>query len=130
MPTLLVLQVSPRGPESVSRELTERFAQRWLETHPDGAVVVRDLGRSDVGTLTAPWTVATFVPPAARTPEMAAVLGESDELVAELAAADEIVIGTPMYNFAVPAVLKAWIDQVVRFNVTFTLEGGLLPDRR
>ena len=129
MPTLLALQASPRGPESISRELTNLFIERWQHTHRDGRVIVRELGDGRIGHLNAVWVIATFVPPAQRTPQMQAVLAESDELTAELMVADAIVLGTPMYNFAVPANLKAWIDLVVRFNVTFTLEGGLLPDR-
>ena len=129
MSTLLALQVSPRGSQSVSRELVELFVAQWRDSNPDGYVVVRELGDCRIGYLDALWVQATFVPPAQRTAEMNDALAESDALTAELMAADEIVLGTPMYNFAVPAPLKAWIDLVVRFNVTFTLDGGLLPDR-
>lgn len=129
MSTLLVVQVSPRGEASISRTLTEEFVEAWRAAHPDGTVVVRDVGKYDIAYLDELWTVATFVPPAQRTPDMVDCLRESDALVAELVEADEVVIGTPMYNFSPPAALKAWIDQVVRFGVTFTLEGGLLTDK-
>jgi FMN-dependent NADH-azoreductase len=129
MPTLLALQASPRGSQSISGELTGVFITQWQRTHPEGQVVVRELSDGTTGYLDALWVQAVFVPPAQRTPQMNQTLAESDELTAELMAADEIVVGTPMYNFAVPATLKAWIDLIVRFGVTFTLDGGLLPDR-
>jgi FMN-dependent NADH-azoreductase len=68
--------------------------------------------------------VGASTAPEQHTPEHKKALALSDELIAELAAADEIVIGTPMYNFAVPAALKAWIDHIVRMGKTVTQENG------
>ena len=65
-----------------------------------------------------PWITGIFLEAGKHTPEMREALAISDELIAELFAADEILIGTPMYNFTVPANLKAWIDLVVRPRVT------------
>ena len=136
MPTLLEIQVSHRGPMSVSRALTDAFVGEWKRSHPDGQVITRDLARDAVSYVDSSWIQAAFVPPGQRTPEMEAALSESDELLAELVAADQVVIGTPMFNFGVPAVLKAYIDQVVRFFVSYGSAAqdrseyhGLLPDK-
>jgi FMN-dependent NADH-azoreductase len=136
MPTLLEIQVSHRGPVSVSRPLTDAFVEAWRKAHPDGRVITRDLARDGVSFVDSSWIQAAFVPAEKRTPEMVAALRESDDLLAELVAADHVVIGTPMFNFGVPAALKAYIDQIVRFFVTYGSASqvrseytGLLPDR-
>ena len=67
-----------------------------------------------------PWIAGAYTPAEQHSPEMKEALRISDELIAELKAADHIVIGTSMYNFSIPAVLKAYIDQIVRLGVTFT----------
>jgi FMN-dependent NADH-azoreductase len=136
MPTLLEIQVSHRGPISVSRTLTGAFVEAWTKAHPDGEVITRDLARNDISYVDSSWIQAAFVPAGQRTPQMAAALRESDDLLAELVAADHVVIGTPMYNFGVPAVLKAYIDQIVRYYVAYASASqvrseynGLLPDK-
>ncbi|MFF1845832.1 FMN-dependent NADH-azoreductase [Streptomyces sp. NPDC058217] len=101
MATLLHLDsaVFPQG--SASREVTATFVQTWLEQHPDGQVVYRDLAANPLPHLDA----------------AAAAAGAGDplrsELAAELAAADAVLIGAPMYNFSIPSTLKAWLDQVI-----------------
>ena len=118
MPTLLNIQSSPRGSESISRTLSGQFVAQWEKNHPGGRVVLRDLTESHLPFVTVPWIHAIFLPAEQRTPEMRLALAASDELIAELFSADHILIGTPMYNFTVPANLKAWIDQVVRPRAT------------
>ncbi|MER7807832.1 NAD(P)H-dependent oxidoreductase [Streptomyces sp900116325] len=101
MATLLHLDsaVFPQG--SASREVTATFVQTWREQHPDGQVVYRDLAANPLPHLDA----------------AAAAAGAGDplrsELAAELAAADAVLIGAPMYNFSIPSTLKAWLDQVI-----------------
>ena len=68
------------------------------------------------------WIAAAFHPAAERTAEMRAALSLSDELVDELLLADLLVLGVPMYNFGIPAQLKAYIDQIVRIGRTFAFE--------
>lgn len=102
---------------SVSRELGANLARRLAG--PDGAIAERDLARNPAGVVDAPWIAANFTDPQARTDAHKAALAGSDALVAELKAADHIVIGAPMYNFSIPAPLKAWIDQVARARETF-----------
>jgi FMN-dependent NADH-azoreductase len=118
MPTLLNIQSSPRGGNSVSRTLSQEFVAEWQRNHPDGKVVVRDLEESHLPYIGVPWISGIFLPSDKHTAEMREALKVSDELIAELFTAEEILIGTPMYNFTVPANLKAWIDLVVRPRVT------------
>lgn len=118
MATLLNIQSSPRGNNSISRTLSDDLVTAWRAKHPDGKVVVRDLAENNLPYVGVPWIAGIFQPADERTPEMRQALEISDELIAELFAADEILIGTPMYNFTVPANLKAWIDLVVRPRVT------------
>ena len=72
-----------------------------------------------------------FAPPEKHSPENTAAIKVSDDLIAELKAADQIVIGTPMYNFSIPAILKAYIDHVVRVGVTVSSNNeGLLTGKK
>ena len=130
MPGLLVVEASPRGPYSVSRRLAERFAKEWQSDH-SGEVVVRALATTDVPYISLPWIGGAFTPAEHHSPEMTKAIRVSDDLIAELMAADEIVVGTPMYNFSVPALLKSWIDHVVRAGVTFSMSyEGLVKGKK
>ena len=95
---------------------------------------VRDLAAQPVPHLTAERFAALASRPGARTLEQAAILAESDALVAELREADTIVLGLPMYNFGVPSTLKAYFDHVARAGVTFRYAAsgpeGLLKGKR
>lgn len=131
MSRLLVIETSPRGEASVSRTLTGRFVREWRAAHPNGEVVERDLTKTDLTFVTAPWLEAYFTPPERHTPQMKDALALSDELVAELLRADHIAIGTPVYNYNVPAALKAWIDHVVRKGMTLGFDGrGLVTGKK
>lgn len=118
MATLLNIQSSPRGTGSLSRILSEDFVDKWKKFHADGTVVLRDLVETQLPFVGVPWIGGVFLPPEQRSPEQQDALKISDELIAELFAADHILIGTPMYNFTVPANLKAWIDLIVRPRAT------------
>ena len=131
MSQLLVIETSPRGNQSVSRNMTRRFVQDWLAGHPGGGIVERDLTTSGLQFVSAAWLQAYFTPPDRQSAEMADALKLSDELVAELLAADHIVIATPVYNYNVPAVLKAWVDHVVRKGLTLGFDGrGLVTGKK
>src|SRR5580698_1649171 len=99
---------------SVTRQLTGRFAEAWQHEHPEGTVTERDLAATSLPHISDEWVQAIHSNPAALTSEQKQVLQISDTLVDELVQADAIVIGAPMYNFAITAPLKAWIAQVVR----------------
>jgi len=130
--SLLVINSSAAREGSVSRELVEYATDRLLQDAPEAKVVRRDLGSNpvphlDVGTLNG-------VRGTPATPEEHAARKLSDELIAELRAADTIVIGAPMYNFGVTTSLRAWFDHVLRAGETFSYsaEGprGLLGGKR
>ena len=94
-------------------------------------MVVRDLMDTDLRFVNAPWLQAYFTPAEQHSPEMREALRLSDELVAEILAADRIVIATPVYNYNVPAALKAWVDHIVRKGMTLGFDGkGLVTGKR
>ncbi|WP_397542617.1 NAD(P)H-dependent oxidoreductase [Roseovarius salis] len=128
--TLLHIDASARREGSVTRDLTARIVDRF----PRAAVIRRDLAENPVPQITEDWVTANFTPAEERTPDQHGTLAQSDTLVAELEQADTLVIGLPVYNFGLPAALKAWIDQVARAGVTFryTANGpeGLLTGKR
>ena len=131
MRRLLVVEASPRGPSSISRNLTRRFVAHWRSARPNGELVERDLMRTDLPFVTAPWLQAYFTPAERHSPEMKEALRLSDELVAEVLAADHLVISTPVYNYNVPAVLKAWVDHVIRKGLTLGMDGkGLVTGKK
>ncbi|MEL6217197.1 MAG: NAD(P)H-dependent oxidoreductase [Pseudomonadota bacterium] len=129
MTTLLRIDASMRRDGSTTRSLTDRVVEHL---NPD-AIVTRDLA-DGIGLIDEAWIGANFTPEENRTEEQKAALAASDALVAELKEADVVVIGVPVYNFGVPAALKAWVDQVARARVTFryTENGpvGLLEGKR
>ncbi|OWY36270.1 FMN-dependent NADH-azoreductase [Herbaspirillum aquaticum] len=119
MSTLLHIDSSARSGGSISRELTASFAQQWQAKNPGGKIIHRDLAANALPHLSESLLGAYFTPADARSAEQAEVIKQSDALVDELLAADTIVIGVPMYNFAPPSTLKAWIDHVFRAGRTF-----------
>jgi FMN-dependent NADH-azoreductase len=141
MKTYLQLNSSLHGANSLSSRLASQFIETLAlaDRSADGAdpspnVVVRDLANQPPPHLTAERFTAFVTAPEQRTREQAGIAAESDALVAELATADAIVIGLPMYNFGVPSTLKAYFDHVARAGVTFryTANGpeGLLRGKR
>lgn len=104
---------------SHTRRLSSRFIDRWSAARPHDALTYRDVGSTPPAPVSEAWIAAAFCPPGRRTDAQKGLLAESDRLAAELVAANLIVVGAPMYNFGVPAQLKAWIDNVVRVGVTF-----------
>jgi FMN-dependent NADH-azoreductase len=129
MTKILRIDSSARHEGSVTRDLTRRIAEEL-----GGPVTHLDLAAAPLPQIDETWVRANFTPEAERTPEQRAVLSGSDALIEQLREADAIVIGLPVYNFGVPAALKAWIDLVARAGVTFryTPDGpvGLLKGKR
>ena len=113
---LLQIDSSARA-GSVTRGLTAKFAEEWKTNHPTGEVIRRDLSTTMLPLITDDWN-ATHIEPSKLSPAQQNYLSASDLLIEEVQAADIIVIGSPMYNFAIPSLLKAWIDQVVRIGKT------------
>ncbi|RZJ11625.1 MAG: NAD(P)H dehydrogenase [Rubrivivax sp.] len=111
--------IEPHG--SWTRRLSDAFVQRWLALRPQDTRTRRDLALQPPQPMPAHWVQAAFTPQAEHDIGLQAVLAESDRMVAEVRAADVLVIGMPMYNYGMPAPLKAWADLVVRYGETFKL---------
>ncbi len=122
MTHILHLDASPRGDRSVSRTLSKEFIANWKATHPSDTVTYRDLGHHPVPLVDEPWIAAAYSAPVQHTPEQAAAIRPSNELVDEFLAADRYVFAVPMYNFSIPANFKAYIDQIVRVGRTFSVD--------
>lgn len=116
--TILHIDASARSAGSVTRGLSARILDQLKTRHGDIEIIRRDLAEG-IPFITEAFTAAINTPADQRTPGQVAALATSDALVADLQAADIVVIGTPIYNFGVPAVFKAWFDQVARVGVTF-----------
>jgi FMN-dependent NADH-azoreductase len=133
MNTLLQIRSSLYGADGASTRLADEYAAAW-RARTGGRVVVRDVVADAIPHLTAERFAAFSTPPAARTPQQRVAVAESDALIAELRAADEVVLGLPMYNFGIPSQLKAYFDHVARAGETFryTAAGavGLVGEKR
>lgn len=129
--TILKINASARSTDSASRPLVDRL----VDTLSDGQTKVIDRDLSDpLPLLTEDWLTANWTNAADRSPQQKDLLAQSNALIAELRAADTIVIGAPLYNFGVPAAFKAWVDLIARNGETFayTENGpkGLLQGKR
>ncbi|MEU6649427.1 NAD(P)H-dependent oxidoreductase [Streptomyces sp. NPDC046900] len=119
MATLLHIDSSVfPGDASASRAVADVFRKTWQEQHPDGTVIYRDLAANPVPHITADAHTAGFADPDSRTAEQAGAFAERVKLIEELEQADAVLIGAPMYNYAIPSTLKAWLDNVILFGRT------------
>ena len=114
----LVIHSSGRTEQSVSRKLTAELVAALAAKNPGLHVTHRDVaaGLPFVNDL---MIAGFYLPAEQRTAEHRQALAFSDELVQELQAADVLVIGAPIYNFTIPAALKAWVDLIARAGLTF-----------
>ncbi|WP_342076533.1 NAD(P)H-dependent oxidoreductase [Yoonia sp. SS1-5] len=130
MSTILHINASGVTDGSVSRAATNRLIANLNPTR----VITRDLAATPLPQIDSAWINARLVPADDQSADDQAILALSDVLIAELQAADTVVIGMPIYNFGMPAALKAWIDLIARPKVTFayTANGpvGLLENKR
>lgn len=115
---VLELSASGRTTGSASRELTRDLVAALEDRHGSVQTFRRDLS-TGVPFVDEAWIEANFTPDESRTDKHRDALAFSDSLVAELKEADILVIGTPIYNFSIPAALKAWIDMIARARLTF-----------
>jgi FMN-dependent NADH-azoreductase len=133
MTQVLVLRASASGAASVSNKLIDGFLADLRGAEPAAAILERDLDAEPVPHITSQ-TLAGIGRPAPETEAAIPTRALSDTLLAELVAADVLVIGAPMYNFGIPTPLKSWFDHVLRAGSTFryTAEGpeGLLHGKR
>ena len=131
--TILHMDASQRRHGSVSRALSSLMVDELRQRFPDARIVRRDLGMG-VPLVDDRWIDANDTPAERRSAEQLEALRGSDALVEEIRSCGLWVIGTPIYNFSIPPVLKAWIDQICRARVTFAYSEagprGLLEDRK
>lgn len=111
-----------RAHNSISKTLAACFVDKWLTLNDQHKVTYRDLGVNPPEFITQDWIAAVFTPDEKKTDEQKSLLILSDKLIDEVDRAEIIVISSPMYNYGMPAVLKAWFDQVVRINKTFSFD--------
>ncbi|MEO6685648.1 MAG: NAD(P)H-dependent oxidoreductase [Dyadobacter sp.] len=110
---------SPRGEASQSIQLGEAIIKKLLVKHKEASVKVQNLTSGSLPYLDGSHIQAFNTPPEVRSEQQLEAIQPSDILIAELLEADIVVIGAPMYNFGIPAVLKSWIDHIARAGVAF-----------
>jgi len=130
---ILHIDCSPRD-TSHSRQLSAAVLARLRDLSPGTSVTRRDLGRNPIPHASADYAETLATPQNLASEHAAATTRLSEQLIREIEAADVLVIGTPMNNFTLPSVLKAWIDQVLRVGRTIGVAPtgekiGLLRDR-
>ena len=129
MTTILRIDASVRRTDnpvaaynSISRALADSFVEEWKTVDPDVEIILRDVGMTPPDFISNDWIASVFTAEEERTPEQNALVSLSDTLIDELDRSDILLISTPMYNYGMPAALKAWFDQIIRINKTFTFE--------
>ena len=116
---ILQINGSARSEAGNSTRIASDIVARLQAANPGATLVQRDLARDPAPVIDEAALGALFTPAEQRTPEPAARVAASDALVAEVQAADVLVIGVPMYNFGISTQLKNWIDAIARAGVTF-----------
>ncbi|MDY0977169.1 NAD(P)H-dependent oxidoreductase [Massilia sp. CFBP9012] len=131
---ILHITTSVRGDASESTRVTQQIVDKLAAANPGATVVRRDFGAQPHPLLDGATVGALFTPADQRSAEQAARVALDDALIAEAQAADVIVLGAPMYNFAMPVQLKSWFDAIARAGVTFryteTGPEGLLKNKK
>ncbi|WP_201979878.1 FMN-dependent NADH-azoreductase [Hymenobacter rubidus] len=131
-----ILQIisSARGAESFSTRLGQGIIDKLLAAQPGSSVVVRNVATQPFPHLEEVHLQAYFTPAEGRSPEQQEAVRHSDEAIAQVMAADAVVIGVPFYNFSIPSALKSWLDHLTRAGITFrytpTGPEGLLKGKK
>jgi FMN-dependent NADH-azoreductase len=116
---ILEILSSPRGEASYSTQLARGLVAKLVAAHPGSTVQLRDLTSAPFPHLEESHLQSYFTPAESRSPEQLSAVRHSDEAIAEILAADVLVIGAPLYNFGIVSTLKAWIDHIARAGLTF-----------
>lgn len=129
MATLLQIDASVRencnptpAYNSISKSIAATFVEQWQAINTEGKIIHRDVGTNPPDFINQDWIAAAFTPNDKKTDAQKALLSLSDTLISELERADIIVMSSPMYNYGMPAALKAWFDQVIRIHRTFSFD--------
>lgn len=126
MKQILIVEASPRGVESASRQLTHELKERLETQYPEAQFVERDLAKDPLPHLDYHTVKAIFTRDQAEAESLKGALHLSDQVTAEVLSSDLLVIASPLWNFGLPSSLKAWVDHIVRPGQTFryTAEGA------
>ncbi|RYJ39066.1 FMN-dependent NADH-azoreductase [Flavobacterium anhuiense] len=131
---ILKIITSTNGENSFSTKLSDAIIEKLALLNPNSQVQTLDLTKTPLPYLTDAHISAIYAPAETHTPEQIAAIKYSDEAIKNLLESDIIVIGVPLYNFGIPAVLKGWIDQIARAGKTFSYgaEGiiGLVTNKK
>lgn len=119
MKNILIVQSSPRLKESTSRKVVQNFIEQIKSKHGEAKITTRDLALNPLPHLSYEAINGFAIPAEKRSTEEARVVELSDTLIQEVLDADTIILATPMWNFGVPSVVKAWIDHISRAGKTF-----------
>jgi FMN-dependent NADH-azoreductase len=119
MKKILHIISSPKGQNSFSIKLGDAIVNKIIDANPGSTVMVRNLTVNPFPHLEEATITAFYTPAENHTPANKTALKHSDEAIAEIMDADIIVMGSPMWNFGIPSVLKAWIDHIARAGITF-----------
>ena len=135
MSRLLRIDVSPRSDASISRKMGDKFVAEWQKKHSDGSVTERDLNETHLPFTDMPWIVGSKTEPSTHDEKSKNAIAIGNALIAELKAHDEYVLCMPVYNFNLPAKMKAYLDHVVRGGETFKMNAdqsvtGLLTGKK
>ena len=122
--SILQINASIRGADSASSALASEIAAKLHDANPTCPIQLLDVGASPLPLLDNEFLGAHFAPVEQRSTAQRALVARTDQAIAQVQAADFVVIGVPMYNFAVPAQLKSWFDAVARAGVTFRYTDG------
>jgi len=107
---------------SISKAIAASFINKWQDNYSEDKIIHRDVGINPPDFISEDWIAAVFTPDESKTDEQKKLLSLSDTLIDELNKADIIVMSSSMYNYGMPAALKAWFDQVIRIHKTFTFD--------
>ncbi|OKH52822.1 FMN-dependent NADH-azoreductase [Calothrix sp. HK-06] len=134
MAKILRIDSSSRQQNSHSREIADFFQTIWLKKYPNDEVIVRDIVQTEIPHISDVTIAGYYTPKEQHSEQMKLATSLSDALIDELLSVDVLLLSVPMYNFSVPSVLKAWIDQIVRIGKTFSYDGksfnGLVTGKR
>lgn len=120
--TVLRIDASIRADRSITRNLANRFEEKWAAKRPNDRFIRRDLALAPPPHIDQAFIAAAFLPPRERDMSAATALAYSDRAIAEIRAADLIIMGAPMYNYGLPSTLKAWFDHVIRVDELFSFD--------
>jgi len=129
MKQVLIIESSPRGAESASRQLTDKLRERLRSLYPEAKLIEHDLSNDPLPHLDYLTVKAIFTKDQTEAESLKEVLRLSDQLTEEVLSSDLLVIASPMWNFGVPSSLKAWVDHIVRPGKTFRYAGDGVEGR-